>query len=77
MTTRTTRIFGSGIKRREDPRLITGKSRYTDDMTLPGTVFMAVVRSPYAHALIKSIDIAAATSDARRNRGVYRRKMCE
>ncbi|MBC8100046.1 MAG: molybdopterin-dependent oxidoreductase, partial [Armatimonadetes bacterium] len=60
MTTRTTRIFGSAIKRREDPRLMTGKSKYTDDMSLPGMVAMAVVRSPYAHAIIKSIDISAA-----------------
>jgi len=60
MTTRTTRIFGSGIKRREDPRLITGKARYTDDMNLPGMVYMAVVRSPYAHARVRNVDTAAA-----------------
>lgn len=62
MNTRTTRIFGSGIKRREDPRLITGKARYTDDMSLPGMVHMAVVRSPHAHANITGIDISAAAS---------------
>ncbi len=56
----TTRIFGSGIKRREDPRLITGEARYTDDIKLPGVLHMAVVRSPYAHANIVSIDSAAA-----------------
>ena len=60
MATRTTRIFGSGIKRREDPRLITGKSRYTDDMKLPGTVYLAFVRSPHAHARIKRVDTSAA-----------------
>jgi carbon-monoxide dehydrogenase large subunit len=60
MATRTTRIFGSGIKRREDPRLITGKSKYTDDMNLPGMVYMVVVRSPYAHARIRRVDISAA-----------------
>ncbi len=54
------RIFGSGIKRREDPRLITGQAKYTDDFTLPGMVQMAVVRSPYAHARIKKIDAAKA-----------------
>lgn len=54
------RIFGSGIKRREDPRLITGKAKYTDDMKLPGLLHMAVVRSPHAHARIKSIDTSAA-----------------
>lgn len=56
----STRIFGSGIKRREDPRLITGKAKYTDDIKLPGLLHMAVVRSPYAHANIKSIDTSAA-----------------
>ena len=49
----TTRMFGSGIKRREDPRLITGKAKYTDDIKLPGTLHMAIVRSPHAHAIIK------------------------
>ena len=56
----TTRIFGSGIRRREDPRLITGEARYTDDIKLPGVLHMAVVRSPYAHANIVSIDSSAA-----------------
>src|SRR5712692_1342743 len=50
------RILGSAIKRREDPRLITGQAKYTDDFALPGMVYMSVVRSPYAHAKIKSID---------------------
>ena len=56
----SSRIFGSGIKRREDPRLITGEARYTDDIKLPGLLHMAVVRSPYAHANIISIDASAA-----------------
>ncbi len=55
-----TRIFGSAIKRREDPRLITGQAKYTDDFVLPGMVHLAVVRSPYAHARIKRIDVSAA-----------------
>jgi carbon-monoxide dehydrogenase large subunit len=54
------RIFGSGIKRREDPRLITGQAKYTDDFVLPGMVHLAVVRSPYAHARIKKIDASKA-----------------
>lgn len=49
------RIFGSGIKRREDPRLITGQAKYTDDLSLPKMAYMHIVRSPYAHAKIKSI----------------------
>ncbi len=56
------RIFGSAIKRREDPRLITGQARYTDDFNLPGMVYMSVVRSPYAHARIKKIDTKKAAS---------------
>ncbi len=55
-----TRIFGSGIKRREDPRLITGKTRYTDDFQFPNMVQMVVVRSPHAHARILSVDTTAA-----------------
>ncbi len=54
------RLFGSSIKRREDPRLITGRGNFTDDIKLPGTTYAAFVRSPYAHARIRSIDIAAA-----------------
>jgi carbon-monoxide dehydrogenase large subunit len=56
------RIFGSGIKRREDPRLITGQARYTDDLALPGMVHMAVVRSPYAHARVKRVDARKAAA---------------
>ena len=62
----TTRIFGSGIRRREDPRLITGQASYTDDITLPGMVYAAILRSPYAHANITSID----TSEAKCQPGV-------
>ena len=51
----SSRIFGSGIKRREDPRLLTGQARYTDDFVLPNMAHMAVVRSPYAHARIQGI----------------------
>ena len=54
------RIFGSGIKRREDPRLITGQAKYTDDLSLPGMAHLAVVRSPYAHAKIKGINTKKA-----------------
>src|SRR5262245_43480466 len=50
------KIFGSSVKRREDPRLITGKGYYTDDMNLPGQTYMAVLRSPYGHARIRSIN---------------------
>ncbi|HEY7832833.1 MAG TPA: xanthine dehydrogenase family protein molybdopterin-binding subunit, partial [Ktedonobacterales bacterium] len=55
-----TRMFGASIKRREDPRMITGKGMYTDDVRLPGMAFMMVLRSPYAHATITSIDTSRA-----------------
>lgn len=55
-----TRIFGSGIKRREDPRLITGQAKYTDDISLPHMVYMHIVRSPYAHANVKGINTEKA-----------------
>lgn len=55
-----TTVFGSGIRRREDPRLITGAATYTDDLTLPGMVHAAMLRSPHAHARIDVLDVAAA-----------------
>ncbi|WP_284753147.1 xanthine dehydrogenase family protein molybdopterin-binding subunit [Arthrobacter sp. efr-133-R2A-120] len=48
--------------RKEDAHLITGRSRYTDNMTLPGMLHLAMVRSPFAHAKITSIDTSAAKS---------------
>jgi aerobic carbon-monoxide dehydrogenase large subunit len=51
---------GQGVSRFEDPRLIRGGGRYTDDIKLPGLVHGVVLRSPHAHAKIKSIDTAAA-----------------
>jgi carbon-monoxide dehydrogenase large subunit len=55
-----TTMIGAKIHRREDPRLITGHGRFIDDMTLPAMAHMAIVRSPYAHAKIRSIDPSAA-----------------
>ena len=52
--------IGQGVSRFEDPRLIQGGGRYTDDVKLPGMAHGVVLRSPYAHARIKSIDTAAA-----------------
>ena len=53
---------GTSVPRREDPRFLTGRGNYVDDVRLPRTVHMTVVRSPWAHASIRSIDIAAARS---------------
>ncbi|MBX3049424.1 MAG: xanthine dehydrogenase family protein molybdopterin-binding subunit [Anaerolineales bacterium] len=55
-----TRYFGERIKRNEDPRLLTGRALFVDDVDLPNMAHIAFVRSPYAHARIKSIDAAAA-----------------
>jgi carbon-monoxide dehydrogenase large subunit len=52
--------MGHRMKRKEDPRFIQGKGRYIDDFKLPGMLYMDIVRSPYAHARIKSIDASAA-----------------
>jgi carbon-monoxide dehydrogenase large subunit len=51
---------GRRIRRREDPPLITGRGRYTDDISLPGQLWASLVRSPVAHARIASIDTSAA-----------------
>jgi carbon-monoxide dehydrogenase large subunit len=53
-------MVGSPIKRREDPRLITGQATYVDDIKLYGMTHMAVLRSPYGHARINSINIEPA-----------------
>jgi carbon-monoxide dehydrogenase large subunit len=53
-------MLGKPVKRVEDPKFITGKGRYLDDVKLPGMVHLAILRSPYAHANIRSIDTAAA-----------------
>jgi aerobic carbon-monoxide dehydrogenase large subunit len=55
------KFVGASVRRKEDPRLITGSSTYVDDFALPGTLHLAVVRSPYAHGRITGIDTAAAT----------------
>ncbi len=53
-------LVGAKIHRREDPRLITGHGRYTDDLNRTGLTHLAVVRSPHAHARVKSIGVEAA-----------------
>jgi carbon-monoxide dehydrogenase large subunit len=54
------RLIGKSIKRREDPRFITGRGNYVDDIKLPGTTYAVFVRSPHARARVKKIDSAAA-----------------
>src|SRR3954466_3892758 len=59
---RQQKIQGLGVSRlrKEDARFIRGKGTYVDDVKLPGMLFGAIVRSPYAHARIKSIDRSKA-----------------
>ena len=60
--TATTSVLGGSIRRREDPALVRGKGRYTDDITMAGMLHVAFVRSPYAHARITSIDTSQAVA---------------
>src|SRR5438034_7643412 len=54
--------IGESIKRKEDARFLRGKGNYLDDITLPGMLHMAILRSPHAHARIRSVDTAAASA---------------
>ncbi|HEV7811002.1 MAG TPA: molybdopterin cofactor-binding domain-containing protein, partial [Candidatus Limnocylindrales bacterium] len=60
MATDVQDVLGAPIKRVEDPKFITGKGRYLDDIKLTGMTHLAILRSPYAHANVRSIDISAA-----------------
>src|SRR5213593_919797 len=52
--------IGQSVRRREDPRLIQGDGRYSDDVNLPRQLSAVIVRSPHAHAFIRAIDTSAA-----------------
>ncbi len=56
----TTRQFGAAVKRNEDARLLSGRAQFVDDVHLPGMLHAAFVRSPHAHARIRSIDASVA-----------------
>ena len=53
-------VFGASVKRLEDPALLRGRARYIDDITLPGMLEAAFLRSPHGHAAIGAIDVSAA-----------------
>ncbi len=57
-----TRQIGRPLTRNEDPRLLTGRALFVDDVELPGLLHAAFLRSPHARATIRSIDVAAATA---------------
>ena len=52
--------LGRPIKRKEDARLLHGQTNWTDNIQLPGTVHMAILRSPFAHAKITHLDVSGA-----------------
>jgi len=56
----TQKLVGAPVLRKEDAEFLTGDARYTDDLVVPGMLWMAVVRSPYAHARIKGVDTSEA-----------------
>ncbi|MDX1689319.1 MAG: xanthine dehydrogenase family protein molybdopterin-binding subunit, partial [Candidatus Promineifilaceae bacterium] len=56
----TTQFFGERIRRNEDPRLLTGRALFVDDVHLENMAHVAFVRSPYAHARLREIDASAA-----------------
>jgi carbon-monoxide dehydrogenase large subunit len=53
-------VLGTRRLRKEDPALLTGEARFTNDLNIPGALHLALVRSPYAHARILSVDLSAA-----------------
>jgi carbon-monoxide dehydrogenase large subunit len=53
-------VIGTRLLRKEDPALLTGEARYTDDLVVPGALHLAVLRSPHAHARITSVDLSGA-----------------
>ena len=59
-TTATERYVGTRVKRKEDAALLTGRGTYVDNLSLPGMVWLAIVRSPHAHARINGVDLTAA-----------------
>jgi len=56
----TAKLIGARVRRVEDPRVLLGRTRYVDDVQLPGASALAFLRSPHAHARIGSIDLEAA-----------------
>jgi carbon-monoxide dehydrogenase large subunit len=53
-------LVGKPLRRKEDARLITGQTRWTDNLTVPGLLYLAIVRSPMAHARIEDVDLSGA-----------------
>jgi aerobic carbon-monoxide dehydrogenase large subunit len=56
----TTTVIGQRLQRKEDPALLTGEAKFTNDLQVPGALHLAVLRSPYAHARIVRVDVGPA-----------------
>jgi carbon-monoxide dehydrogenase large subunit len=54
------RYVGGGVLRKEDPELVTGHARYVDNISLPGMLWVGIIRSPFAHARINSVELSRA-----------------
>ena len=55
-------VVGQRVRRREDPRFLTGKGQYVDDLPVDGTLYVTFVRSPWAHARVTSVDVSPAAA---------------
>jgi CO/xanthine dehydrogenase Mo-binding subunit len=64
MTEQSTPYVGRSLRRREDLKFLAGRGRYVDDIALPGMLYLAILRSPHAHARITRIDLSAARAAA-------------
>ena len=51
---------GQSVPRKEDPALVRGEGRYTDDLAAEGQIYLAMVRSPVAHGILRSVDVKPA-----------------
>jgi carbon-monoxide dehydrogenase large subunit len=64
MTEQSTPYVGRSLRRREDHKFLTGKGRYVDDIALPGMLYLAILRSPHAHARTTGTDLSAPRAAA-------------
>ena len=59
-TAEARRYVGGGVLRKEDPKLLTGQGTFVESIAPPGTLWVSMVRSPYAHARIKKVNVKRA-----------------
>ena len=73
-TTEAPGVLGQRLLRREDPALLTGEAKFTNDIQVTGALHLAVLRSPYAHARITSVDVSGALAASGRSSRVLGRR---